>query len=42
MTHVIEEGNRLFADTPYADTWVIYHDAFSQWWSNGVQDWMEE
>ena len=41
MAHVIEEGNRLFEDTPYARTWVIYHDALSQWWSKGAQDWMK-
>ena len=28
----IDEGNRLFAGTPHANTWVIYHDALSQWW----------
>jgi len=24
---VIDEGNRLFADTRFAKTWMIYHDA---------------
>ena len=31
----IDEGNRLFAGTPHANTWVIYHDALSQWWEKG-------
>ncbi len=29
---VIAEGNRLLQDTPYADTWIVYHDALSAWW----------
>ena len=32
--HVIAEGNRLFADTPFANTWMIYHDALPQWWDS--------
>ena len=28
----IDEGNRLFAGTRHANTWVFYHDALSQWW----------
>ena len=41
MEHIINEGNRLFEDTPYKDTWFIYHDALSQWWSAAAQDYME-
>ena len=41
MDHVIAEGNRLFEDTPFADCWVIYHDALSQWWSKGAQTYIE-
>ena len=41
MDHVVEEGNRLFAGTPFADCWLIYHDALSQWWSKGAQDYIE-
>ena len=37
MDHVIKEGNRLFAGTPFADCWLIYHDALSSWWSKGAQ-----
>ena len=37
MDHVIEQGNILFADTPYHDSWVVYHDALSAWWSEGAQ-----
>ena len=33
---------RLFRGTPYANTWWIYHDALSQWWSTGAQDYMRD
>jgi hypothetical protein len=32
VDHIISEGNRAFADTPYANSWVIGHDALSQYW----------
>ena len=35
--HVVSEGNRLFADTPFAESWVIYHDALTQWWEPDTQ-----
>lgn len=35
IDHAIDEGNRLFAGTRFATTWVIYHDALSQWWEKG-------
>ena len=41
MDHIIEQGNILFADTPYRDTWYIYHDALSSWWSKGAQAYIE-
>ena len=41
MDHVIAEGNRLFRGTPFEHCWVIYHDALSQWWSKGAQDYIE-
>ena len=40
MDHAIDQGNLAFADTPYADTWVIYHDALSSWWSKVAQEYM--
>ena len=42
MAHVIKEGNRLFRDTPFKDTWKVYHDALPQWWEKGAQAFMEE
>ena len=41
MDHTIAQGNLMFADTPFADSWVIYHDALSSWWSVGAQEYME-
>ena len=35
MDWTIKEGNRLFADTRFKNTWCIYHDALSQWWERG-------
>ena len=40
MQHAIDEGNRMFADTPYRYTWVIYHDVLSAWWSKEAQVYM--
>lgn len=42
MDHCISEGNRLFANTPFKDNWVLYHDALSSWWSEGAQSHMKE
>ena len=41
IDHTIEEGNRVFSDTPFADCWMIYHDAISLWWSKGTQRYIE-
>ena len=38
IDHVIAEGNRLFPDTRYADTWVIY--ALPQWWETAAQKYL--
>ena len=40
MAHAIKEGNRLFANTIYHNTWILYHDALSAWWSEGAQAYM--
>ena len=37
IDHVIDEGNRIFADTRYANSWIIYHDALPQWWETAAQ-----
>ena len=40
VDHVIDEGNRLFADTRFANTWCIYHDALAQWWEVATQQYI--
>jgi hypothetical protein len=42
MQHTIEEGIRLFKDTPYKDTWVINCDRLSAWWEVEAQDFLED
>ena len=42
VDHVIQEGNRLFADTRWKDSWKIYHDALPQWWERKTQEYIEE
>ena len=37
MQWTVAEGDRLFADTAYAKTWVIGHDALSAWWEQGTK-----
>ena len=32
IDHIIAEGDRAFADTPYAHNWIIGHDALGQYW----------
>ena len=33
-------AHRLFANTIYHDSWYLYHDALSSWWSEGAQSHM--
>ena len=42
MDHAIEEGNRVFRGTDFEDSWLIYHDALSSWWSAAAQEYMTE
>jgi hypothetical protein len=37
IDHIISEGNIAFARTPFAATWVIGHDALSQFTEKGAQ-----
>ena len=40
IDHVIDEGNRFFADTAHANNWMIYHDALPQWWEKDAQEYI--
>ena len=42
MDHLVCGMDILFAGTPYADTWIIAHDALSQWWEVGALDHLKE
>ena len=37
VDHVIDKGNWLFAETRFAGTWSIYHNALPQWWEKRTQ-----
>ena len=41
VDHTIDEGNRLFAGTAFANTWLIYHDALPQWWEKETQEYIQ-
>ena len=41
MKHVKNEGDRLFADTRFHSSWVVYHDALSAWWSKDAQEYFK-
>ena len=41
MDHAIAEGNRMWPPgSAFHNTWVIYHDALSSWWSVAAQEHM--
>lgn len=37
MDHVVSQSKEAFADTPYADSFVLFHDALKQWWEPEAQ-----
>jgi hypothetical protein len=40
VDHIVVEGDETFAGTPYADSWVIGHDALSQFTEKGAQEYL--
>lgn len=42
MDHIVAESKRAFADTPYADSFVLFHDALTQWWEKEAQDYLRD
>lgn len=42
MDSVVAEFTRLFAGTPYADTFVLFHDALTEWWEADAQQYLLE
>ena len=41
MDHAVVETQKLYADTEHAETFLIYHDGLSLWWSKDAQDYLE-
>ena len=41
MDHAVVETQKLYADTEHAETFLIYHDGLSLWWSKEAQDYLE-
>ena len=42
MDQVVEQMNQLFADTPYANSWVLFHDVLKAWWEVEAQQHLEK
>ena len=42
ITHLIEDGNRVFKDTKYEKNWVFYHDALKIMIDKTTVQWMRE
>lgn len=42
IDHVIGQGNLIFWNTRYQNTWRLYHDALSAWWSGEAQDYIRQ
>ncbi|KAJ1421305.1 hypothetical protein B484DRAFT_465573 [Ochromonadaceae sp. CCMP2298] len=40
IDHVISESKRMYAGTPYADSFIIFHNGLSQWWEKEAQDYI--
>jgi hypothetical protein len=41
MDHMISEGERIFADSPRKETWMIYHDHLKIYWEKDSQDYLK-
>lgn len=37
MDHIVREGNDFYKSTPFAKSWVLFHDALTQWWEPEAQ-----
>ena len=42
MQHTINQGNALFKDTIYHESWWIFHDHLSAWWEAGAQQYLAD
>jgi hypothetical protein len=42
IDHVIAESTRMYANTPHAADFIIFHDGLSQWWEKEAQEYIRE
>eukprot|EP00732_Lithocolla_globosa_P000473 Lithocolla_globosa_v1_NODE_141_length_5757_cov_121.254121.p2 type:complete len:335 gc:universal NODE_141_length_5757_cov_121.254121:3013-2009(-) len=42
MDHVVKHSKAVYAGTPAADTFLIFHDHLSQWWEADAQKYLHE
>ncbi len=42
MDHVIKQSNKIYANTPHANTYLIFHDALATWWEADAQAYLAQ
>ena len=42
IDHLLAEGKRLFQDTLFANSFVLFHDALKEFWEKGAQEYLRE
>jgi hypothetical protein len=42
ILHVILESTKIYANTPFADTFLIFHDGLSAWWESEAQQFIAD
>ena len=41
VTHIVCESEKIYANTPFKDSWMFYHDALSLMTANDCREWMK-
>ena len=41
VTHIIRESEKIYANTPFKDSWMFYHDALSLMTAKDCREWMK-
>jgi len=42
MDYCVSEGKRIYQNTEFVDTFMIFHDGLSQWWEKDAQQYLHE
>ena len=42
MDHVVAQMTEFYKGSPYADSFVIYHDALGPWWEKEAQEYLRK